>query len=338
MRLPPRPVRRLLDPFLLVLLLAVVALLPVLVLVAAAASLRLPGRWRGLRLLGLALVWVVVEWVGVLVAFVLWVASGFGWRLDRPGFQRAHYRLLQAGVSVIVGTATRLMCLRLTTDPSSWSPLDDGVPGSTNGMLVLSRHAGPGDSVLLVHTLMNGDHLREPRIVLKADLQADPLVDVYLNRLPARFISPNPGPGEDAEGAIASLARGLGTEQALLIFPEGGNFTPLRRSRAIAKLRRKQLHTEADRAEALRYLLPPRPGGVQAALAAAPHADVVFVAHTGLDHLLTLGDVWRELPQDKELRLRWSFVPAAEVPRDEQTQVDWLYGWWADMDRWIAAS
>jgi hypothetical protein len=97
------------------------------------------------------------------------------------------------------------------------------------------------------------------------------------------------------------------------------------------------MHDEADKAEAMTYLLPPRPGGVQAALAAAPHADVVFVAHTGLDHLMTLGDIWRELPQDKVLDLRWSFVPAAEVPRNEEEQVDWLYGWWSDMDAWIAA-
>lgn len=338
MKLPPTPVRRLLDPLLLVLLLAVVVLLPVLVIVAAIASVRLPGRWRGLRILTLAVIWVTVEWVGSVLAFGLWIGSGFGWKLRARAFQRAHYRLLKAGLSIIVRTATRIMRLQLQTDEGSWSPLDDGVAGSTNAMLVLSRHAGPGDSVLLVHTLMNRDHLREPRIVLKADLQADPLVDIYLNRLPARFISPHPGPDEHPEQAVADLATGMGEDDALLIFPEGGNFTPHRRSKAIASLRRKAMHRQADRAEQMANLLPPRPGGVRAALAAAPHADVVFVAHTGLDHLLTVGDVWRELPQDKVLRLRWSFVAAADVPREDQAQLDWLYGWWADMDAWIAAS
>jgi 1-acyl-sn-glycerol-3-phosphate acyltransferase len=337
-KLPPRPVRRVLDPLLLVLLLAIVALLPVLVVVAAVASIRLPGRWRGLRLLTLAFVWVLVEWVGVLLSFGLWIASGFGWKLRSRSFQRAHYRLLKTGLAVIVATATRVMRLELLTDERSWSPLDDGVPGSTNAMLVLSRHAGPGDSVLLVHTLMNSDHLREPRIVLKADLQADPLVDVYLNRLPARFIHPNPAPDEHPEQAIADLAADMGPDDALLIFPEGGNFTVRRRLRAIASLRRKAMHRQAERAERMEHLMPPRPGGVRAALAAAPHADVVFVAHTGLDHLLTLGDIWRELPQDKVLQLRWSFVAAADVPRGEQEQVDWLYGWWADMDAWIAGA
>jgi 1-acyl-sn-glycerol-3-phosphate acyltransferase len=323
---------------LLVLLLAVVALLPVLVLIATLVSFRLPGRWRGLRILTLAVVWVTVEWLGVLIAFLLWMASGFGWRLRSPRFRQLHYRLLRLGLAIIVGTATRVMRLRLENEASSWSPLDDGVPGSTNAMVVLSRHAGPGDSVLLVHTLMDADHLREPRIVLKADLQADPLVDVFLNRLPTRFISPNPAPTEHPEAAIADLATDMGTEDALLIFPEGGNFTVRRRTRAIASLRRKRMHREAERAEQMQNLLPPRPGGVRAALAAAPHADVVFVAHTGLDHLITIRDVWRELPQDKVLRLRWTFVPADEVPRAEQEQLDWLYRWWEDMDAWIARS
>lgn len=266
------------------------------------------------------------------------MASGFGWRLRKPAFQRLHYELLGLGLSVIVGTATRVMRLRVADDEQSWSPLDDGVAGSTNAMVVLSRHAGPGDSVLLVHTLMNATHLREPRIVLKADLQADPLVDVYLNRLPARFITPNPGPTEHPETAIADLAADMGAEGALLIFPEGRNFTARRRRRAIATLRRKAMHREAERAERMQNLLPPRPGGVRAALTAAPHADVVFVAHTGLDHMVTARDIWRELPQDKVLRMRWSFVPAADVPRQQHEQLDWLYRWWEDMDAWIAES
>ena len=43
----------------------------------------------------------------------------------------------------------------------------------------------------------------------------------------------------------------------------------------------------ARRAEELTHVLAPRPGGFIAALDGAPDADVVLVAHTGLDHLLT---------------------------------------------------
>jgi hypothetical protein len=88
----------------------------------------------------------------------------------------------------------------------------------------------------------------------------------------------------------------------------------------------------------MRHVLPPRPAGVAAALRAAPHADVVFVAHTGLEHLSTVRDLWRHLPMDKTLHLRWWFVPAAEVPRDEAEQIDWLYHWWETVDAWIGTT
>ena len=137
-----------------------VAGIAMLVVAAVLVSPRLPGRWRGLRLLTLAVVWVVVEWLGVLAAFVLWVASGFGWKLRTPVFQQAHYAVLRGLLAELVATATWVFHLQLDTDGVSWSPVDDGVPGSTNAMVVLSRHAGPGDSLLLVRTLMDRDHLR----------------------------------------------------------------------------------------------------------------------------------------------------------------------------------
>jgi hypothetical protein len=67
----------------------------------------------------------------------------------------------------------------------------------------------------------------------------------------------------------------------------------------------------------MRTCCPPRPAGGRRGAARRPHADVVFVAHTGLEHLSTVRDLWRSLPMDKTLHLRWWFVPAAEVPRDD---------------------
>src|SRR4051794_29675388 len=311
--------------------------LPALVVVAVGVSVGVPGRWYALRVLGFALVYLGLEVGGLAVAAVLGGLRGFGRRSDGPAFRAAHYTMLRLLLDVLMRTAGRLFALRLVTDGASWSPLDDGVPGSTNAMVVLSRHAGPGDSFLLVHTLMNRDHLRQPRIVLKDLLQLDPLIDVYLNRLPNHFVTADPG-GSSSEEAIADLARGLSEEDALLIFPEGANFTPRRRFRAIQRLRDRGLVSAVRQAEAMRHVLPPRPAGVTAALRAAPHADVVFVAHTGLEHLNTMRDVWRSLPMDKTLHLRWWFVPAAEVPRDETQLTDWLYHWWQRIDDWITTT
>ncbi|MGY1829363.1 lysophospholipid acyltransferase family protein [Geodermatophilus sp. SYSU D01180] len=336
--LPPRRVRRVAGPLLVGVLAIAVLLLPVLVVVAVLVSFFLPGRLRALRLLCFALVYLGLEVAGLAAAAVLWVAAGLGRRLDSPRSRAAHYTVLRVLLDVLMRTAQRLFALRLVTDGDSWSPLDDGVPGSTNAMVVLSRHAGPGDSFLLVHTLMNRDHLRQPRIVLKDVMQLDPLVDVYLNRLPNSFVPADPAAGRSPEEAIAVLARDLGEEDALLIFPEGANYTPRRKVRALQRLRERGLLAAVRRAEAMRNLLPPRPGGVVAALQAAPHADVVLVAHTGLEHLSTVRDVWRGLPIDKTLHLRWWFVPAAEVPRGEAELTDWLYRWWETIDDWISTT
>ena len=333
--LPPRLVRRFTGPLLIGALAAAVLLLPVLVVVAVVVSVWLPGRWRALRLLCFALVYLALQVAGLVVAAVLWGLSGFGRRVRDRAYRRAHYTMLRLLLDVLMRVAQRLFALRLVTDGASWSPLDDGVPGSTNAMVVLSRHAGPGDSFLLVHTLMNRDHLRQPRIVLKDLLQLDPLIDVYLNRLPNHFVTADPVAGVNSAEAIGELARDLGEEDALLIFPEGANFTPQRRFRAIQRLRDRKLVAAVRRAEAMRHVLPPRPAGVTAALRTAPHADVVFVAHTGLEHLSTVRDLWRGLPMDKTLHLLWWFVPAADVPRDQTTQTDWLYQWWETIDDWI---
>ena len=82
--------------------------------------------------------------------------------------------------------------------------------------------------------------------------------------------------------------------------------------------------------------MAPKPGGVLAALTNADDADVVFVAHTGVEHMATVLDVWRELPMDTAIEMRWWLVPAADVPSDREARIDWLFDWWKQIDDWIA--
>ena len=158
---------------------------------------------------------------------------------------------------------------------------------------------------------------REPRVVLKDTLAWDPAIDVILRPDPGvSFISPNPGAGRGPRDARSrALASGLDANDAFVIFPEGGNFTPARRERGdrAAAQARAGPDGRPGRADDQRARAP-RPGGFLAALDAAPEADVVLVAHTGLDHMLTVADVWRELPMDKELVMRWWEVPARGDP------------------------
>ena len=120
-----------------------------------------------------------------------------------------------------------------------------------------------------------------------------------------------------------------------LKFPEGGNFTRARHERAIERLDEAGLTDSAERARALRHLLPPRPGGAFAAIDACPDADVLFVAHTGLEQLSSPKDLWRGLPMDREVRLHYWTVRQHEVPTDPDERVRWLFDWWARIDDWI---
>jgi 1-acyl-sn-glycerol-3-phosphate acyltransferase len=330
--LPPRWLRRLLiTPVAWVLIVALVATMPLWLLLTALISVFVAPwyrsrRYRALRVLWMLTVYLSVEAVALVVLLALWIGSGFGWRLRAPAFQRVHYSLTGRYLRILYRQARWALRVRVAvvgTDP------DVAAPGRPE--LVFCRHAGPGDSFLLVHALVNW-FSREPRIVLKDTLQWDPVIDVMLNRLPNRFIAVG---SAGASAVVAALATGLDDNDALVLFPEGGNFTPSRRLRAIERLRKLGLYKMANRAERMRHVLAPRPGGTLAALDAAPGAGVIWVGHTGLDKLLTVADIWRELPLDTTITMRWWSVDAADVPTGPAERVEWLFEWWARIDDWI---
>ena len=347
MRMPPTWVRRiLLAPFVIVAALAMLALTPIWLFVALALTSLVPGRFRLPRVLWLVTVYLLWDAMLVIVLFGLWIASGFGYALRRPGFVTAHYRLGAWALRLLFWIFGGVLRLTITTTGSDETDAATGraafdelfAPGTP--LVVASRHGGPGDSFILIHTLLN-EVARRPRIVLKYTLQWDPAIDILLHRIPARFIVPSGfgrvprGGGVRVEEALAELARDLGPEDAYVIFPEGGNISPARRLSRIQRLRDAGRETMAERAEALRHVMAPQPGGVHAALDAAPDADVVFIAHTGLDRLVTLRDIWRELPMDKGITMRAWRVPRAEIPDDLDARAAWLFDWFARIDDWI---
>ena len=213
------------------------------------------------------------------------MASGFGRRLASPRMRRAHYALVRWFVAGVHRTMTRLMRAEVRITDSAEA--ERALSSRRGPVIVLSRHAGEGDSLLVLHELLVR-HRRRPRVVLHEALRLEPLIDILGHRLPNRFVDPR---GGDTEGEIAAMAADLGDEDALLIFPEGGNFSPSRRRRAIERLRRAGHAEEAGWASAMRHVSAPRPGGALAAIAAAPHADVVFIGHAGAP--VGIRELWR---------------------------------------------
>lgn len=330
---PPKLVRRMvLAPLVLVLVFLAATTFPLWAIAAAAVSPSLPGRWRPLRLLWFALVFLAVEAATLVGLFGLWIASGFGRRVTSERSQAAHYALLGRYVSVLLRTARRTFRLAIDLDTAGVTRPLAGEQAAP--LLVFSRHAGPGDSFLLVNELLRLG-LR-PRMVLTATLQWSPVIDVGLSRIPSHFVSRGGPPGAGT-AAIERLAATLGPGDALVLFPEGRNYTPQRRLTSIAKLEELGEHQQAEQARQMRYVLAPRPGGALAALRAAPAAGVVFVAHTGLEDLSSIVDLWRGLPMDARVQAEMWRVPAADVPDGDAARVAWLLAWWRRIDAWIIA-
>ncbi|HUL28168.1 MAG TPA: 1-acyl-sn-glycerol-3-phosphate acyltransferase [Streptosporangiaceae bacterium] len=337
--LPPRLVRRVvLAPLAVVLAIALALLFPLIAVAALVFSLvrrSRPGHMRGVRLLLFALIWLAAETATLFMCLGLWVVSGFGGRMHTEPFQSRHYAIMRWFLDVIYRTATGTFGVRVEVEEPELTA-EEQAARLARPVIVLSRHAGPGDSLLLVRHLLSV-YRRRPRVVMKATLQLDPTLDVVANRLPNVFVAHSrAGEGIFSE-QIERLAGGLDQLGALVIFPEGGNWTPGRWQRGIRRLEQRGRGDLAARARGMPNLLPPRAGGALAAIAACPGADVIFVAHAGLDRLVSVGDVWRNLQTGQVIRARWWRVPAPEVPRSagHEAQVRWLYDWWQRIDTWI---
>jgi hypothetical protein len=329
MNLPPRVVRRLvLVPVGFAVCLLLVAASPLLLLVAALVDLFADRRMPTLRLVAFGIVYAAHDAAALVGLLVLWVLSGAGLRLGSPRFQGAHYALMRFWIAGVNRAARRLFRLRIR--------IEDRPEPRSGPVLVFSRHAGPGNSLMLVGVLMLG-YRRNPRIVMLEKLQFEPFFDVIGNRLPNRFIRHDPASRERSIEEIAGLAAGTGERDAFVLFPEGKDFTPSLRERAIASLRRRGHEDEARKAELMERVLPPRSAGVLAAVTAAPEADVCFVAHTVLEDVGSFAQLRRRGPLDHPVLSRYWRIPAAEVPRDEAVLIPWLFDWWARIDDWIDA-
>ncbi|PWI44808.1 1-acyl-sn-glycerol-3-phosphate acyltransferase [Streptomyces sp. ICBB 8177] len=298
----------------------------VTVLTAPFSALR-GGRWRLVRAFVFALLYLVVDFGGLVRAALIWLR--FPPRAPDAVARRttATYALLDGMLRVLVRAAEPLFGLSVRVTPPVRANPDRTAP-----LIVLARHAGPGDSFLLVHLLLSQAQLL-PRIVLKRALRLDPCLDVVLGRLPHCFVPARRG--RTTEDAIADLARGMRAGDVLVVFPEGANYTKRRHRRAIASLRRRNEARAAARAERLHHVLPPHATGTLAALAAAPEADVVFVAHTGLDAIHSVRTGWSRVPLREPVRAHWWRVPAAEVPRGDEARKEWLTAQWSRVDEWI---
>ena len=327
MPVPPKLLRRLLlAPLVVLLELLLIAISPALLVLAVLAS-PFAGGWRPLRALLIALAAVLYHLAAMVASFGLWIASGFGRNTASERMQRAHYALMRWFLAGVYRAIARLARVEVAVSDSAAA--EQALTERSRPVVVLGRHAGEGETLLVLHALLSW-HDRGPRVVMHEALRLDPLIDVLGERLANRFFDPR---GGDTEVEIAAMARELGATAALVIFPEGANFSERQRRRAIERLDRAGFGREAERARRMRHVSAPRPGGTLAAIEAAPEADVVILGHVGCP--TGLRELWSLLPARQRVEVRMWHEPAAAIPAARDERIGWLFDWWETLDVWV---
>jgi 1-acyl-sn-glycerol-3-phosphate acyltransferase len=220
--------------------------------------------------------------------------------------------------------AERLLGLRLDVEPGANDSLTPGP------VIVLCRHVNIVDASL--PTLLYQRLGYRTRGVIMAELLADPGFDLIYRRTGSVFIPRDNGP--QALQLLDRLQEGVDAATAIVIFPEGRLFRPELLTRFLAKL----IDTDPDRAQrvsGLRHVLPPRPGGVLALLDSIPRADVVVIAHAGLDQFGSFKELARAVPLKDAIQVTAWRIASDTIPTDTPDRVAWLDQQWVHVDQWI---
>lgn len=287
---------------------------------------RLRVRLPTLRSYLFILQYMVNDTVEILAAPLYWALGGFGTRLDAPASSRRHERLQRWSVEVLARRAERLLGVTVEIDAGSVAALS---PGPT---IVCCRHVNLLDASL--PSVLYQPRGIQVRGVIMAEMLSDPGFDLLYGRLGSVFIPRDNGP--QARLAAARLASGLDERSVAVIFPEGRLFRRELLERSLAKLATSDPQ-RAARLAGLRHVLPPRPGGVNALLDAAPAADVVVIAHAGLDAYPRFVDLAGDVPLHQPVRVAAWRIHRADIPEDPAERTLWLDGQWQRIDDWVDA-
>tara|TARA_B100000029_G_scaffold516779_1_gene634106 strand:+ start:5115 stop:6188 length:1074 start_codon:yes stop_codon:yes gene_type:complete len=210
----------------------------------------------------------------------------------------------------------------------------EGIPPTKDGpILLFSRHVSPVDNLIPSVFVSNPNRLHI-RTALNRWLLRDPSIDLVSHRIPTAFIRVGDQKRPRHLKEVAALGRNLEAHDVVLLFPEGTLFNERKRSQIINRFRKNNNKALAERAESFRNVLLPRTGGPLALLKNSPEADVIFLAHTGLE-LGTYLQAARGGLMRKELHIRLWRVSREEIPENDEDRIDWLYDQWKRVDDWI---
>jgi len=312
-------------PFFLTANLLMLAISPVLYPILLLSDLLRWSNFAAVRAIAMVQVYLLCETIGTLVSAAVWMRH----RGDRQRFLEANFNLECWWASSLYVWGQRLF--RFKVEVSGAEHLSHGP------MLLFSRHVSPIDN-LLPAVLVSAPHNIQLRWVINRSLLRDPCIDIVGNRLPNCFVANSSGDSDAEIRRVEALGRNLGPNDGVLIFPEGGLYTPAKRERILGRIRESGDAELAERAARLKNVLPPRLGGSLALLESAHGVDAVFMAHTGLEGATEYHNILRGRLIGKQVRVRIWRVPWSEIPASPEARRDWLFDQWEQVDSWIAAN
>jgi 1-acyl-sn-glycerol-3-phosphate acyltransferase len=300
--------------------------LPLLLLVAGVVDLALWVRrrkpWVGVRLVAMLWWFLLGEMRGIATIFAIGIAA----RGRDSTTRRARiYRLRQRWAAMHLGGVRRLFRLRFELEG-----LDDAGPGP---VLIFMRHASIVDN-MLPDAIVGRAHGLGLRFIIKRELQLLPTIDIGGRWVPTVFVRRASSDPEAELAEVRKLAIDLGSDEGVLVYPEGTRHTAAKLARAQATIAERQPEI-APLAARLHHVLPPRLGGPLALLESARGVDVVFCGHVGFDGFERVRDIWAGGLVGSAVRVRFWRHPAATIPTDRDARITWLYEQWQILDDWI---
>ncbi len=310
------------------LLVALTLLSPLLVAIAATIDLALWLRrrkpWMALRLLAMLWWFLIGELYGLSGLLSAWLISrGQDSAARRERVYRVKRRWLRshlAGIRALFGLRFEIEGLELAG------------PGP---VLVMIRHASIIDNAL-PDAILGHAHGLGFRFIIKRELQMLPTIDIGGRWVPTLFVRRAAKDNATELERARKLTLNLSERDGLLIYPEGTRWTPAKLARAKEIIAERQPEL-APLAEGLSNLLPPRLGGTLTLLEGAREADVVIFGHVGLDGFEYISDIWAGGLVGNTVRLRFWRFAAAEIPRERDELIRWLYARWQELDDWVGA-
>jgi 1-acyl-sn-glycerol-3-phosphate acyltransferase len=277
--------------------------------------------WMATRLLGFLMAYSLAEAVGTLCLGLTWLMSLGGKLFD---LAPSTFAIQKAWAGFVLWACRNIFDLRI-----AGSGLDSLQPAP---FILLARHASIVDNLLPAWFISRplGIHIR---YVMKQELLVDPALDIAGNRLPNLFVRRGSGESESEVAAVRRLATDLPDDEAILIYPEGTRFTASKRDKALATLARRSPRLHA-RVSDMQHVLPPRLGGTLALLDASS-ADVVVMAHRGLDGFARIADIWRGAMVRRHVDVEFWRIPRSEIPEGRSERSEWLFDLWMRIDRWV---